>query len=182
MLKKSANNVAQSLRRLCGHNQLVLRLFERLSTRKNNASSTPLSQVCNALDLTMKEAVALARLLEEIGCGKYVVGRLGNPTRIVWYFTTISLCQVALGQSHELVAAAGFDDESDQDIELTPQDTIESVAAPGPAVSSEQHGRLEAHSYPTATAGLALSLQDAKKALALYYNIPVENVEITIKG
>jgi hypothetical protein len=54
------------------------------------------------IDISRGDAVALARKLEEAGCGEFVVGRRGSKSRFVWAYSCIAIGQVASGEASTL--------------------------------------------------------------------------------
>ena len=98
--------------------------------------------------------MALARALEQAGCGQFVVGRRGQPSRFEWAFSCISLGQAAAGEDVKLEAAED----------------------PLPEIEEEQ---LEA---AVAASSQPLTLTQAKSALSKSLGVPIENIEITIKA
>ena len=54
------------------------------------------------LGISRKAAVSLAQELKVAGCGEFIVGRRGSPSRFEWFYSRISLGQVAAGKAEEI--------------------------------------------------------------------------------
>jgi len=106
--------VIKSVRQLYREEPWAGRLFESLAQRKNNPSSTTIDRFMRLLTLTLSEATAAAKQLQETGCGTYVVGRKGNPSRFEWNYSAISLGLAAIGQANAIV---GMNEDPDEDKE-----------------------------------------------------------------
>lgn len=127
--------VVKSVRRLYKEEPWAARLFESLAQRKNNPSSTTIDRLMRLLALTLSEATAAAKQLQEAGCGTYFVGRKGYPSRFEWEFSAISLGLAAMGQVDTIVGMAeeGAEGEMQASLEasklkLTIQEAKEALA------------------------------------------------------
>jgi len=60
------------------------------------------------------DAIMVARTMEEIGLGKFIIGRRGSPTRLEWFFRSDSVGQLACGDIDELLSLEGEDEGSDE--------------------------------------------------------------------
>lgn len=145
-------DVIEAIRRLYRADSAAQALFDWTASRTRDATATSLDRLSNKLNLTRGDAVALARSLEKAGCGQFVVGRRGQPSRFEWKYSCISLGQAAAGEDVKLEAAED----------------------PLPEIEEEQ---LEA-----AEAASGLTLAQAKIALSKTLGVPVENIEITIRA
>ncbi len=58
--------------------------------------------------------IDMARKLAEVGAGKFVTGRRGSPTRLVWNMRSDSVGQVARGDHDQLVPLSDEDNAEDE--------------------------------------------------------------------
>ena len=154
MTSDITKNVIAAIRQLYRSNSAAQALFDWTASRERDATATSIDRLSNRLGISRGEAVALARALEQAGCGLFVVGRRGQPSRIEWNFSCISLGQAATGEDVKLEAAEDPLPECEED-------------------------RLEA---AEATPIQLLTLLDAKAALSRSLGVPVENIEITVRA
>lgn len=83
--------------------QTILDYFAR---RQKNSSRTTAERLQKALasediDITRTEIIDLFRALANAGCGVFLVGRKGHPTRFEWSVGLIDVGRVAQGESVE---------------------------------------------------------------------------------
>jgi hypothetical protein len=149
-----SKGVIEAIRKLYRVNVAAQALFDWTASRERDATATSLDRLSNKLDISRGEAVALARALEQAGCGQFVVGRRGQPSRFEWEYSCISLGQAAAGEDVKLEAAEDPLPESEEE-------QLEAAAA-----ASDQ----------------PLTLTQAKIALSKSLGVPVENIEITIRA
>lgn len=154
MTSDISKSVIDAIRKLYRTNASAQALFDWTAQRERDATATSIDRISNKLGISRGEAVALARALEQAGCGQFVVGRRGQPSRFEWAFSCISLGQSAAGEDVK----------------------IEAAEDPLPESEEEQ---LEA---VNAAANQPLTLTQAKIALSKSLGVPVENIEITIKA
>lgn len=145
-------SIIRAIRALYEAQEWAQMLFDHWANFKRNPKETAVSQLTRQLNVTTTEATAYAKELAEAGCGKYVVGRKGNESRIQWTYTCSSLGQAATGQTDDLV---GFADEADGAVEEEP---------------------------PAAQVPDTLTIAQAKEALARTFGVSPDQIEIIIKG
>ena len=134
-------------------------LFDWTASRERDASSTSIDRICHILQLSRGDAVALARHLEEAGCGEFVVGRRGQKSRFRWRYSCISLGHAASGETSEL-------EEAENPVPDNEEDVID--AGPGNA---------------TETSPLAgITISEAKAALAKSLGVSPSDIEIVVRG
>jgi hypothetical protein len=154
MTSDISKSVIDAIRKLYRSNSAAQALFDWTAQRERDATATSIVNFSNRLGISRGEAVGLARALEQAGCGQFVVGRRGQPSRFEWRFSCISLGQAAAGEDVKLEAAED------------------------PLPESEEE-KLEADD---AAAEHPLTLSQAKLALSRSLGVPIENIEITIKA
>ena len=154
MTSDISKTVIEAIRKLYRTEAAARALFDWTAQRERDATTTSIDRLSNRLGISRGEAVALARALEQAGCGQFVVGRRGQPSRFEWAFSCISLGQAAAGEDVKLEAA------EDPLPEIEEEQLEAAVAA-----SSQPH-----------------TLTQAKSALSKSLGVPIENIEITIKA
>lgn len=129
-------------------------LFDAFAQRERDASYTTIARLEKVTSLDRAEAIEFAKELADAGCGKYVVGRRGGVSRIEWDYSCISLGKAASGKTESL-------DKVDKN-------------SPADAEPGELPGDISPK--------LKLTIAQAKEVLARSLDIPIESIEITIKG
>jgi len=92
----------ERLRELYKREPAAKRFFDWAASRTNDAAQTSIERVAWKADLDRRGAIEFARLLEDLGCGEFVVGRRGGRSRIVWHLSLKSIGQAAAGASEKL--------------------------------------------------------------------------------
>ncbi|MFT4116579.1 hypothetical protein [Bradyrhizobium sp.] len=147
-----ANDVVKAIRQLYDHNPIAQKLFDLNAERERDASSSSLDVISRKLDISRGDAVALARALEEAGCGEFKVGRRGAPSRFEWSYSCIGLGKAAAG---EPIALEQAEDPQDEDYDEDEAPTAGSIT---------------------------LTIPQAKAALARSLGISVDQIEIKISA
>jgi len=97
--------------------QLARLILDYFARRERNSRVTKLDRLQNLLDgeheFSRGDLVAFFRRLQEIGCGTFVPGRHGHPSRFEWTADLITVGQVASGESDRVSDdVSGGDDEA----------------------------------------------------------------------
>lgn len=92
----------QAVQALYDRNSNAKELFDWTASLQRDATATTIDRIAQVLDISRKSAVSLAQDLEEAGCGEFVVGRRGSPSRFEWSYSRVSLGQVAAGEADEI--------------------------------------------------------------------------------
>lgn len=97
--------------------------FDYFAGRENKSAKTTVEALQNALKsqgpFRTPEITSLFKELQSAGCGQYVMGRKGHPSRFEWSVSLIKVGQAATGEADEDILAgedfedAGVDDEVD---------------------------------------------------------------------
>jgi hypothetical protein len=160
MPKDGYTEVIEQIRELYRTDKLAQRVFDWTAARSRDATSTSVDRICSLLGISRGEAVALARRLADAGCGQFLIGRRGQPSRLRWEYSCISLGQAAAGESEDLEAA---------DHPVPDEDEEKSVVPEGTSMSSVE--------------GISkLTINQAKEALAASLGVPITSIEILIRG
>lgn len=138
--------------------------FEVMAQRERDPSATSIENLAKIIRGDRAAAVELARLFQDAQFGKFIVGRRGSVSRFEWWWSATSLAQVALGTQTDIPrvdpSQAGDDEASEEPRERDTEET----PAKAPAVP------------------FTLTIPQAKQALARTLGVPVENIEIIIRG
>ncbi|WP_127091683.1 hypothetical protein [Aquabacter cavernae] len=138
--------------------------FEVMAQRERDPSATSIENLAKIIRSDRAAAVELARLFHNAGFGKFLVGRRGGVSRFEWWWSATGLAQVALGTDTNIPRVdptqAGDDEASEEAREKD---------------SDEKPAR-------TPSPPLMLTIPQAKEALARTLGVPVENIEIIIRG
>jgi hypothetical protein len=111
--------VKRAIVRLYKQNEHAERLFDLNAERTRDASYTSVDAIAWKLEINRWEAVALARQLEEAGCGQFKNGRRGAKSRFEWAFSCILLGKAAAGEQVQLE-----EPEDPQEDEEKPTDSL----------------------------------------------------------
>lgn len=101
-------------------NEAVKAICDHMAARDRNQTETKLRRILRHLtndgvDLRRSEVIGAFRQLEEAGCGRYVEGRHGWPSRFVWDVKSLAVSAAARGtQPLELSATEDVVDDSDE--------------------------------------------------------------------
>lgn len=129
-------------------------IFSWASGRKRDASLTTIERLSSLTNWEEWDIRRVAKLLEAEGFCRFIAGRKGYKSRIEWYYSIKSMAKVALGESVEL-------------LEIGP-DVLDEDDEPKPSVAFSEL--------------TALTIPQAKKAIALSLGIDPEQIEISIKA
>src|SRR5258705_146225 len=117
MTNDLADYVVKAIRDLYKKNPHAQEFFDLNARRERDASFTSLDLISRKLEISRGEAVALARELDEAGCGQFVVGRRGSKSRFEWEYSCIGLGKAAAGEPIQLEKAENPEDEENEDME-----------------------------------------------------------------
>jgi NAD-dependent DNA ligase len=132
-------------------------VFDWAASRTNDAAETNLDRIMQKTQVSRSEAVDMARRLDDLGCGVFVVGRKGAKSRIRWNYSLKSMGQAAQGHTDSL-------DELDSDVA---EDVVDQqlISTTEPSIGD-----------------VTLTIPEAKRQLALAFGVTPEAIEITIRG
>jgi len=143
------------LRKLHKERDSARTLLDWAASRTNDAAETSVERLMQMARVGRPEAVELARVLEEIGCGEFIVGRKGWKSRMRWSYSLRSLGKAAQGQTAQL---------EDVDPELV-EDAVDQPP-PTTGMGTER----------------PLTIAEAKRRLAVSFGIHPEAIDIVIRG
>lgn len=94
------------LRALYGRSSLHKTFFDWLASAQRSRTKTNLDRVialleAQGLEVMRQDVTDILRELEETGCGVFVAGRRGRPSRFLWSHNLISVGRAASGSDEE---------------------------------------------------------------------------------
>lgn len=101
-------------------------ILDHFASRQRNRKVTTADRLYYVLnrehdEISRRDVIECFRQLEEIGCGEFIVGRQGYPSRFEWAVSLISAGQAAIGEAEDVeaigqdVLEAGEDDDSEEE-------------------------------------------------------------------
>ena len=112
--------VAKKIRGLASSSEAANRLFEIFARRKKDSKQMTVERAAKLAACDYRSMTQIFKELDEIGVGKFVVGRRGHPSRIEWSYSIQSLGEIAEGQidqPQEISSHSDIDDEIDDELE-----------------------------------------------------------------
>jgi hypothetical protein len=121
------NSAIHELRRLNQESETAKGFFELLARRKNSATVTKVDRalgllLADGVSASRGEVIRIMQRLRDIGMGRFIIGRKGQPSRIEWSVNVISMSRAATGQTDEIdmtlpeSANADEEDEGQEDV------------------------------------------------------------------
>ena len=92
----------ESLQELYKSNQAARSLFDYYAARARSSKKTSVDRAEFVTGEDYYDIVAVFKTLEAIGVGKFLVGRKGHESRMVWDYDVISIGQTAQSLEDEL--------------------------------------------------------------------------------
>jgi hypothetical protein len=91
------------VKELYASNDTARIFFDYLAHRKQNRSETKVHRIIKVLDrigfvVNRGDMIDVMKELEDSGCGRFVVGRLGWPSRFVWTVGMVAVGKAAAGE------------------------------------------------------------------------------------
>lgn len=108
-----------SLRKLYAASRSAKAAFDHFAQRRNNSARTTIDRLQSALrgggqDVSRRDVIELFKSLQDAGCGTFVVGRRGKPSRFEWSVDLTDVGRSAAGE-HVKVEAITESDQEDID-------------------------------------------------------------------
>lgn len=100
--KDHHKNLRERLRNLYHIHPTARSFFSCVYTHRLCARSTRLAMFIKQLNKKPSEVIELFRKFDDIGLGKFIIGRRGSKTRFVWYYDIRSLAEVAIGGTDQI--------------------------------------------------------------------------------
>lgn len=119
---------AESLRHLANENPAAAAYFELLMKRKKNTREARVDRVVTHTGCQRSEVVDMFKKMEELGLGRFIVGRKGSPSRFEWHVFLTDVAQVYAGEDNELEIVSPDDleefEEDEDDLGLFGDDEL----------------------------------------------------------
>ena len=150
------------LRDLYAQSAVARAFLDHAAQRERDWSETSVERTLTILntqgsDVSRGEVVSLFKHLEELGCGQFIIGRRGKPSRIAWSASIVSVGRAAVGEQQVVV-------------ELPPTE-VATEAINGELLTHTYHLRLA--SAVTFALPADLSPQEAARLAAFIKTLPI---------
>ena len=101
---QKGNIDVKGLASLYQNNTAARAFFEYAACRQRNTRTTPIERIQKVLgqEVSRSELIGLFKELGKMGCGHFVAGRKGHPTRFEWQVGLVSVGRAACGESEEI--------------------------------------------------------------------------------
>ncbi len=97
MYRSIDETMKSSLQGLAEESPGALRFLHSVASRERDRSVTAVRVIAQLADVEYREALDLAKRFASFGCGRYVVGRRGEETRIEWFVPITQMGQAVAG-------------------------------------------------------------------------------------
>lgn len=106
----------QKIREIAGESEVHTRFFEWLAGRQKHSAETSVDYGMRIVrGASRADIIKMYRALDEVGLGRFLIGRRGGESRMLWYVNLADLGQVYEGSLDELDLLAEFDDEEEKE-------------------------------------------------------------------
>lgn len=115
------DSARRKLREACASSLALRLLLDEYSSRQRNRRVTKTEWVQNRFKgkITRSDVIGGLRILEDLGYGKYIEGRRGQPSRFEWSKSSLAVAQLATELDSAQPAAmdvVGEDEDPDMDM------------------------------------------------------------------
>jgi hypothetical protein len=98
---------ASSIQNLYSEAEINRWIFDHFSTRTNNQRETKLDRIEHLLteegyEFNHGQVIHFFKRLEELDCGKYIIGRRGGRSRFAWSVNMLDVTRIAVGESESI--------------------------------------------------------------------------------
>ncbi|GLK72969.1 hypothetical protein KHC23_05960 [Ancylobacter dichloromethanicus] len=108
------STMSRDLRELYSTDDSARRVFAWFDERRKDSRAMPVRIAAYRTGLDEREIRRVFKLLDEIGCGRYIKGRGENESRMAWTLSIRSIASAAKGESFSL-----------EEVAVEPEDTLE---------------------------------------------------------
>jgi hypothetical protein len=120
------NNIdMEKLKYLYANDSVAKAVLDYLAARQNNATETKVDRLANCLwqaghQFSRRDVVVFLKELGQAGCGSFVIGRRGQPSRFEWTVQMISVAKAAKGEqlSVELLDITNEKPLEEEDVQI----------------------------------------------------------------
>ena len=128
------STMSEGLRELYEEDSGAREFLKWASGRQNDAARTSIDRLEQKAGVDRRKAIELAKQFDRLGCGRYIIGRRGAPSRIEWQFSLKSIGRAALGEGGTLETV-------DPELVAESADTAEEKSAAIPDETRKAKGR-----------------------------------------
>lgn len=102
------DGLLRKLTEFYGQDESARAVLDHLAGRERNRGATSVDSLLVGIkkdgrDISRAEVIRVLRSLDAFGCGKFLVGRKNNKSRFQWDVGLVSVGQVAVGETEEIV-------------------------------------------------------------------------------
>lgn len=155
MIRDIGSDIADNVQELYAEDEDARLLFDWLASRRNDAAETTIRRISQKTGMERSVAVRICRILSDLGCCEFIVGRRGAESRVRWEVSLTSLGKAAKGEA--------------ANVEKVDPELAEDV------VDQQVAGTAESPEGP-------LTIAEAKRRLALSLGVEPTAIEITIRA
>jgi len=122
MTKNTDSVNRKGLQSFYNENPSAKAMLDHLASRERNRSATTVDRLLSSLigdgnQLSRGDVVRVLQRLEELGCGRFISGRWGHPSRFQWSVGLVDVGRAAAGEAVNIEAApANEADEPPDDL------------------------------------------------------------------
>ncbi|MEZ6056206.1 MAG: hypothetical protein R3C01_05835 [Planctomycetaceae bacterium] len=153
-------------------NEEVAAICDEMSGRQNNQAETKLKSFLSLLNRDREtpikrwKIIAAFRLLEEVGCGRYVEGRHGHPSRFAWNpeYKSLAIARAALGEA--LVTVDQTEELVEGELSVEGDDSL-----------LEHYFNLRADYQLELSLPIDLTISEAERLAAFIRSLPLEDYQ-----
>ena len=105
-----------NLRALYGEHDSAKAVLDHFASRERNRKTTTIDRIYLNLSthVSRGDIIWVFRELENCGCGKFVVGRRGQPSRFEWSVEMVGVGQAAAGETDQFPGEVSLEDEREE--------------------------------------------------------------------
>lgn len=112
-------------------------ILNEFGSRSKNQTVTKLDRLLVNLSdhnqhVSRTDAINVLRKLDELGCGRFLTGRKGHPTRFEWHYELVSVAKAATGevqQVEEIQPAPQNNNGDEEELKVVEEDLREGAIA-----------------------------------------------------
>lgn len=107
MTKKTDKISVFELRQMYGGNSLAKAMMDHFASRERNRRTTTIDRLLSNLGnegiaLSRGDVIRVLQGLEKLGCGHFIAGRKGHPSRFEWSVGLVDVGRAAAGEAVEI--------------------------------------------------------------------------------
>jgi hypothetical protein len=115
-IKNGEDDKSKRLSALYSENENAKSILNDFADRFRKRNVTTLDQVLNRVaGVSRSEAIRVFRSLEDIGCGEFIEGRKGHPSRFAWTDDLTAVGRAARGEVPSVVPLENEEEEDNDD-------------------------------------------------------------------